>query len=329
MQSHLSHAILLLLALGKLCLLTAESQSSNLRQFKYTARTPQASMKWQEALRERLFKILKINDLVDHKQTIPFAKQTLVTEDRGPYTQMEIEINSTKTRRIQALVTIPQSQHDPFPAVVCIHGHGGVRHTVHDASTIYKGFAAALAKQNYVTIAVNVGQHNVYEAPRILMGERLWDLMRCVDFLCEDRRVDSSRIGCAGLSLGGEMAMWLAAMDPRIRATVSSGFLTTMDQMEQNHCMCWKFPGLRELVDYADIYSLIAPRALQCQNGLKEGPRDFYVPLARKAMQEIKVIYMDLDQADNVELDIHEGGHEIDLPNLLTFTGKHLKPSHE
>ena len=25
-----------------------------------------------------------------------------------------------------------------------------------------------------------------------------------------------------------------------------------MDQMEKNHCMCWKFPGLRELVDYKE-----------------------------------------------------------------------------
>ena len=75
--------------------------------------------------------------------------------------------------------------------------------------------------------------------------------------------------------------MWLGALDTRLAATVSSGFLTTMDQMEQNHCMCWKFEGLRALVDYADIYSLTAPRALQCQNGLREGPTDFWVPIAR------------------------------------------------
>ena len=117
------------------------------------------------------------------------------------------------------------------------------------------------------------------------MGERLWDLVRCVDYLQSMPEVDEHRIGCGGLSLGGEMAMWLGAMDERIAATVSAGFLTTMDQMEQNHCMCWKFEGLRELVDFTDIYSLIAPRPLQCQNGLLEPPTQFYVPLARKAME--------------------------------------------
>jgi hypothetical protein len=166
---------------------------------------------------------------------------------------------------------------------------------------------------------VDVGQHEVYEKGRILMGERLWDLMRCVDLLQSMEAVDKTRIGCAGLSLGGEMAMWLGAMDARVSAVVSSGFLTVMDQLEQNHCMCWKFEGLRELVDFSDIYSLIAPRPLMCQNGLLEGPKDFYVPIARKAMEDIKVIYEDLGKPENVLLDVHEEGHVIALPSLMAF----------
>jgi pimeloyl-ACP methyl ester carboxylesterase len=186
-------------------------------------------------------------------------------------------------------------------------------------------FAAELAARGFVTISVDVGRHKVREKGHLLMGERLRDLFRCVDYLIENQSVDNARIGCAGLSLGGEMCMWLAALDPRVRATVSSGFLTTMDQMEKNHCMCWKFAGLRELVDYADIYSLTSPRALQCQNGLREGPRDFYVPFARRAMQQIRVIYQDQGVPERVELDVHDAGHVIDLPALLEFLTLHLR----
>ncbi len=157
------------------------------------------------------------------------------------------------------------------------------------------------------------------------MGERLWDLMRCVDYLESLPQVDKTRIGCAGLSLGGEMAMWLGAMDERIAATISAGFLTNMDHMEQNHCLCWKFEGLRELVDYADIYSLIAPRPLQCQNGLLEPPTQFYVPLARQAMEEVRTIYKDMARPENVVFDVHNGGHVIDLPGLTYFLDKHLQ----
>jgi hypothetical protein len=174
-------------------------------------------------------------------------------------------------------------------------------------------------------MAIDVGQHDVKEEGRTLLGERLWDLERCIDYLESLKEVDPRRIGCAGLSLGGEMAMWLAAMDPRITAVVSSGFLTSMDQMEKHHCMCWKIPGMRELADYADIFSLIAPRALQCQNGLKEGPRDFPVPLARRVMSEIRPIYKDLGVPSRVEMDVHEGGHVINLPALLAFLEEHLQ----
>jgi len=217
------------------------------------------------------------------------------------------------------VLTLPVHRKGPYPAVVCIHGHGGSRHSVYDVESIYRGFATALAEKGVVTISTDVGQHEVYEAGRLLMGERLWDLMRCIDHLESLPDVDKSRIGCAGLSLGGEMAMWLGAMDERVTATVSAGFLTRMDQMEQNHCMCWKFAGLRELVDFADIYSLIAPRALLCQNGLQEIPTQFPVSIAKQALNEITAIYDDFESQENVALVAHKEGHVIDLPSLLAF----------
>ena len=158
-----------------------------------------------------------------------------------------------------------------------------------------------------------------------MMGERLWDLMRCVDLLASLEQVDAKRIGCAGNSLGGEMAMWLGAMDTRIRATVSAGFLTRMDQLEKNHCRCWKFAGLRELADFSDIYALTAPRALLCQNGLKERPTWFTVPIARQALADIKPIYADLGTPQNLGFVAHPGGHVVDTPSLEAFFEKRLK----
>ena len=253
-------------------------------------------------------------------------KVEISTENKGDYLLKEIEFNSTPTRKIRVYVTCPLLTNGPWPAVVCMHGHSGKPLSVYDPDSPYKAFAAELAKRNYVTIAPVVSQHEVYEQGRTLMGERLWDAMRCVDFLASCLSVDSTRIGCAGLSLGGEMAMWLGAMDQRIKATVSAGFLTRMDQMEQGHCMCWKFPGLRELVDYADIYSLIAPRQLMCQNGLKEPPTDFTVELARAALKEIQVIYLNYGQLENVTLVAHPEGHVVDVQSLLIFFKQQFNP---
>jgi len=292
------------------------------RTMKYTPRKPGDAIAWQKELRNKLFKLLKLDDLMS--TSIPFNIEQISSTDRPEYILYEMGMNSTAARRIKFILTIPKKSSTPHPAVVCIHGHGGSRYDVYNPPTIYRGFADALAKRGYVTIATDVGQHKVYEAGRILMGERLWDLMRCVDYLFSRPEVDKTRIGCGGLSLGGEMAMWLGAMDERMAATVSSGFLTIMDQMEQKHCMCWKFGGLRELVDFADIYSLIAPRPLQCQNGLQEPLTQFIVPLAREALNEIKLIYKDLDKIQNLSLAVHKEGHVIDLPSLLSFFDKYL-----
>lgn len=302
----------------------AAAQDVILRQEKYTSGSKKDAMKWQVEVRSQLFSLLKMDDLITAQEKPGIDPSVLKTEKKTNYVTKEIEINSTKTRRIKIIITIPKTTKNKLAAVVCIAGHGGDRYSVYESESIYHGFATELAKKEFITISTNVGQHDVYEPNRTLMGERLWDIMRCVDYLESLPIVDKSRIGCAGLSLGGEMAMWLGAMDQRIEVTVSAGFLTNMDHMEQNHCMCWKFDGLRELVDWPDIYSLIAPRFLQCQNGLKEPPNDFTPELAEEALKEIKPIYMDYNKGDNVELVIHEGAHEIALQELLAFFKEHL-----
>ncbi|WP_417649362.1 alpha/beta hydrolase, partial [Enterobacter hormaechei] len=50
----------------------------------------------------------------------------------------------------------------------------------------------------------------------------IWDLQRVVDYLLTRPDVDPARIGIIGHSLGGKMALYGAAFDPRIKAVVSS-----------------------------------------------------------------------------------------------------------
>ncbi len=294
-----------------------DPSAPKLRTMRYTPRPKAAAVRWQKDVRAKLAKLVRVDDLMGAK--IPLATRVLSTSEQTGYVLQEVEISSTPGRRIKAMLSIPGGATPPYPAVVCIHGHGGNRRTTYEDARIYKAFATALAERGFATAAVDVGQHEIYEPGRTLIGERLWDLMRAVDLLAAQKEVDRSRIGCAGLSLGGEMSMWLAAMDTRVAACVSSGFLTVMDQMERDHCMCWKIDGLRELVDFADIFALVGPRPLQCQNGLKEPATQFIVPLARQALRDIRLIYADMGAPGNVALAVHAGEHEVDLPALLEF----------
>ena len=56
------------------------------------------------------------------------------------------------------------------------------------------------------------------------MGKLVADTRLLVDLLEEDPRVDASRIGIAGHSLGGKMAFCTGCVDPRIKAILASDF---------------------------------------------------------------------------------------------------------
>ena len=121
-------------------------------------------------------------------------------------------IRSRHAIACKSIVTSPAAgEEGPRPAVVCIGGHGSDLYSPYDETTvprdsarvkadrIYRGFGTALTARGYVTISTTVSQHEVREKDRSLMGERLWDLIRCVDYLESLPNVDVSRIGCAGL----------------------------------------------------------------------------------------------------------------------------------
>ena len=71
------------------------------------------------------------------------------------------------------------------------------------------------------------------------MGKLLADTRLLIDTLDSDPRVDSSRIGIAGHSLGGKMAFYAGCLDPRIKAILASDFGIGWDQTNWNDIWYW------------------------------------------------------------------------------------------
>ena len=304
------------------------AEGPSLRLLGFSASDAAAAHRWRQTARTTLFTLLAMDDQTEGSRRdargcsiIPLRPEILATEQGESFTRHEVEIDSRGDRRIAVVLTLPKGAAlGVWPAVVCIHGHGGNRDSVYDAGGIYRGFAAVLAARGYVTLSTNVGQHEVQDQERTLMGERLWDLMRLVDLAVSRPEVDCRRIGCAGLSLGGEMAMWLGAMDTRIAATVSSGFLTTMENLRHGHCMCWDFPGLQRRYEFADIYSLMSPRPLQCQNGRRERLPGGFPGGSGRAGHGGDPASLPLGRRRRaVELAIHPEGHVFDVDAAVKF----------
>ena len=98
-----------------------------------------------------------------------------------------------------------------FPLIVLSHGTGG-------SALMLEWLGTTLASHGYITAAVNHPGNNALE-PYTPSGFSLWwerarDLSEVIDKMLEDRefgaRIDSSRIGAAGFSLGGYTVIEIA-----------------------------------------------------------------------------------------------------------------------
>ena len=106
-------------------------------------------------------------------------------------------------------------------------------------------------------------------------GVNYGDDSRCVDYLLSRKEVDPNRIGCTGLSGGGWRTNIMAALEPRIKAAVSVGWMTTGDTQQPYNlagaigtfCL---LPGVWNRIDIPDLIAMAAPKAVMVVSGTKD-----------------------------------------------------------
>ncbi len=100
-------------------------------------------------------------------------------------------------------------------------------------------------------------------------GLLAWDDRRSIDYLASRPEVDPRRLGCLGLSLGGLRAAHLAGLDPRIKASCVTCWMTGFGSLLRNHVRSHTWmaytPGLYPSLDLPDVAAMTAPGALLVQ----------------------------------------------------------------
>lgn len=279
----------------------------------FTAETADKARAWQTKIRARLAEIVaqqnpKNGHPLDVELSEPVAKDAFV--------QRDLVFTGNNGERIECTFTVPPGE-GPFPAMVCLHGHGGDRFKVHAEGPPFNGLADGYARRGYVTIAPSL-DHREY-APN-----QLWNLMRLVDVLETFDFVDVQRIGAAGLSMGGEWTMWLSAMDERVKAAVVSGWLcTTEGVLSIFNCPCWMPPGLLELCNIAEVHILIAPRPLLFESAVSDNC--FPIPATEEAYRKVLRGYEVLGAPLAVRQHTFPGGHAWNGGVAYEFIGRALK----
>ncbi len=130
----------------------------------------------------------------------------------------------------------------------------------------FSGLAAAGSPvpstcQHLATLAWHLGAS--------VLGLRVADTRRLIDYLGTLPGVDAGRLGAMGISGGGMLALFTACLDERIRALVVSGYYATFQSsvLAMQHCWCNFVPGLHQLGEMDQLAALVAPRPLLVASG--------------------------------------------------------------
>ena len=157
------------------------------------------------------------------------------------------------------------------------------------------------------------------------LTQNIWDLRRTLDVLAEHPLVDPNRLGMVGISYGGTVTLFTAALDRRVAAAVVSGYFSSW---AESHKMPWNMCGSQILfgmlgrLEHEDLGALIAPRPLLIETGTED--LLFPVAAATESVRRTRLVY-ELDGAsDRLVHDFFEGGHQWHGTEALPFLDRWL-----
>jgi dienelactone hydrolase len=146
------------------------------------------------------------------------------------------------------------------------------------------------------------------------MGIVAHDDRRAVDVLASLPEVDANRIGCLGLSGGGYRSTYLTGMEPRIRASVITGWMTslptTLEIPYSVHSALFDAFGVHAHLDHPDIATLGAPHcATFVQNCAQD--RLFTRAGMEGAAEKIRTVYADMKRPERYRSTFYDVPHQF------------------
>jgi dienelactone hydrolase len=292
---------------------------------------------WRGRCRARLAQLLG-----PAPDRVPLRTEVVESVPCDGYRRERLVFDTEDVMSVPAFLLVPDDRTAPGPAVLAVHGHGPGKSLVCGLETTEApngDYAVQLVRHGFVVLAPDLrcfGERQDWNPEdhyacdtnlvhAVMAGwspltQNLWDLARSLDVLEAHPLVDGTRLGVAGLSLGGTMSLFLAATEERVAAAVVSGFLSSWGEAHKvpwNMCGSQVLPGQLGLLEHVDLGALVAPRPLLVETGTE----DLIFPLAAAAesMARLGTLYGQLGAAERLEHDVFEGDHRWHGTRALPF----------
>lgn len=247
----------------------------------------------------------KFRSLFPKRRAVPPSLKTLqrCPTDYGERHLIEYDIEPGE--RVKALLLLPKRLQEKCPAIVASHQHNGEyalgkSEPAGLAGDPMAAYGVELCREGFIVLCPDHDgfedrqqkkrsdlyplEGKAYETflftSQLLKGSHLaakylFDLCQAVDALTQYSQVDAERIGAIGHSLGGQMTLWLAAYDPRIKAAFASCGFSTLEAIQRRgfpHNLALYLPGMLHVGDFDEVVASVAPRAFGMCHGLQDAP---------------------------------------------------------
>jgi len=305
---------------------------------------PAAIPAWVERRRPRLLQLMGTEP-----SRVPLNVETLESTACDGYRRDKIVFDTEDTMSVPAYLLVPDARIGvpPGAAVLACHGHGpgksqvvGLEHT----DMPNADYALQLARRGYVVLAPdlrcfgerldwNPEDHYACDTNLVHaamagwnpLTQNVWDLMRSLDVLADHPLVDPDRMGMVGISYGGTVTLFTAAVDERVAAAVVSGYFSSW---AESHKMPWNMCGSQILfgmlgrLEHEDLGALVAPRPLLVETGSED--LLFPVAAATESVRRTRLVYETLGASDRLVHDVFDGGHQWHGTEALPFLDRWL-----
>jgi len=234
----------------------------------FQAKTRRQAELWQSRLRAKLTEL--VGGFPEKRS--PLETETLEIRDFPGYRREKFVFQSRPGSWVLGYLLTPKSAKAPHATVVCVPGHGrgvddivGIDDTGQDRAT-HDGYQYDFAKQatehGMAAVAIEpmafgcrrddkTKAHGLGTSAcqpvagaalllgQTMLGWRVYDVMRTIDWIETRSELDAKRVGCMGISGGGTCTTFSAALEPRIKAAMISGYLNTFHAsvMSISHCI--------------------------------------------------------------------------------------------
>jgi dienelactone hydrolase len=268
--------------------------------------------------------------LPSDREKVPLDVQYGETVKTPRYVRKKLTFAVAKGERVPAWLLVPTGLVGKAPAVLCLHQTVAIGKD--EPAGLGKReelrYAVHLAERGHVTLAPDYPSFGEYKydfsKSRFVSGsmKAIWNNMRAVDLLVSLNQVDASRIGCIGHSLGGHNAMFTAAFDTRLRATVSNcGFTSfpryyggklkgwTSDRYMPRIATVYGLDPKKVPFDFPEVVAAFAPRAFLASSPLKD--HNFEVSGAKDCIAAARPVYELLGAKERLQANYPDCKHEF------------------